>query len=110
MVWIPILPGDDTSAAVEQSQQFRDVAALQFWDGGQKLGREVARSLAVSDWVAWDIYLFYPPGVEWQGGLPPPEAVLVQANGVVVGEGNPAPQGGPVELAAGLQRPCRRRR
>ncbi|MBL9100921.1 MAG: hypothetical protein JNL82_08180 [Myxococcales bacterium] len=81
-----MLPGDNKSAAVEESQQFRDVAAPQFWDGEQKLGLEVARSLAVPDWVAWDIYLFYPPGVEWQdSGLPPPEAVLVQANGVVVG-------------------------
>jgi hypothetical protein len=86
VVWIPILPSDDVSAAEEARQQFRDVAAPQFWDGEQMLGLEVARSLAVPDWVAWDIYLFYPPGVEWtDSGLPAPEAVLVQALGAVVG-------------------------
>jgi len=90
-----MLPGDGVSASVEASQQFRDVAAPQFWDGEQKLGLEVARSLAVPDWVAWDIYLFYPPGVEWtDSGLPLPEAVLVQANGAVVGAKGTLPSKG----------------
>jgi hypothetical protein len=60
----------------------------QFWDGTQKLGKAVARSVDAPDWTAWDIYYFYPPGVEWSDeGLPKPEAGLLQdaPNGVVVG-------------------------
>lgn len=106
-----MLPGDDASAPVEASQQFRDLAAPQFWDGEQKLGLEVARSLAVPDWVAWDIYLFYPPGVEWtDSGLPLPEGARPGERRGRGGEGNAALQGRPVALAARIQRPCRHRR
>jgi len=86
IVWIPMLDGDELPAAEKASEQFRDLSFPQFWDGDQKLGKEVARSLGAPAWTAWDIYLFYPPGAEWADqGLPPPEAVLAQAGGVVVG-------------------------
>ena len=86
VVWIPMLDGDELPAAQKASAQFGDVRAPQFWDGEQKLGKEVARSLGAPEWTAWDIYLFYPPGAEWTDqGLPPPEAALAQAGGVVVG-------------------------
>jgi hypothetical protein len=81
-----MLDGDEQSAAIDASAQFRDAHAPQFWDGAQKLGKEVGRSLGAAGWTAWDIYLFYPPGAEWtDAGLPPPEAALAQAGGVVVG-------------------------
>ena len=87
VVWIPMLDGDELPAAEKASEQFTDVGAPQFWDSEQMLGKEVARSLGAPDWTAWDIYLFYPPGAEWTDqGLPPPEAALAQAGGVVVGE------------------------
>jgi hypothetical protein len=86
VVWIPMLDGDELPAAIEASARFRDVGVPQFWDGAHALGREVARSLGAPGWTAWDIYLFYPPGAEWTDrGLPPPEAALAQAGGVVVG-------------------------
>jgi hypothetical protein len=85
IVWIPMLDDDERPAAVAASDPFRALGVPQFWDGEQKLGRAVAGSLAIPDWVAWDIYLFYPPGAKWtEGGLPPPEAALAQAGGVVV--------------------------
>jgi hypothetical protein len=81
-----MLDGDEQPAAVEASARFRDAHAPQFWDGAQKLGHEVARSLGAPDWTAWDVYLFYPPGAEWtERGLPPPEVALAQAGGAVVG-------------------------
>jgi hypothetical protein len=86
VVWIPMLDGDELRAAGEASERFRDLPGPQFWDGETKLGTEVARSIGASGWTAWDIYLFYPPGAEWTDlGLPPPEAALAQAGGVVVG-------------------------
>lgn len=81
-----MLDGDELPAAIDASAQFRDLPFPQFWDGGQKLGKEVARSVGAPAWTAWDIYLFYPPGAEWTDrGLPAPEAALAQAGGVVVG-------------------------
>ena len=42
-----------------------------------------------------DIYLFYPPTAVWtDAGLPPPEKVIVQAMGVVIGaKGTLPPKG-----------------
>lgn len=81
-----MLDGDELPAAIEASAKFRDLPFPQFWDGEQKLGKEVARSVGAPEWTAWDIYLFYPPGAEWTDqGLPPPEVALVQAGGAVVG-------------------------
>jgi hypothetical protein len=81
-----MLDADELPAADEASAEFSSLALAQFWDGSQKLGKEVGRSIGAPEWVAWDVYLFYPPDAEWtDAGLPPPEAALAQAGGVVVG-------------------------
>jgi hypothetical protein len=81
-----MLDGDELPAAEKAADAFRDHAIPQFWDGDTKYGNEVARSLGADGWVAWDIYLFYPPGAEWTDkGMPKPEAALAQAGGVVIG-------------------------
>lgn len=86
VVWIPMLDDDSLGAANEASMRFRDLPIPQFWDSRQRFGKEVARSVGVADWTAWDIYLFYPPGARWtDAGLPTPEAALAQVGGVVVG-------------------------
>lgn len=86
VVWIPVLASDDLAAARRESERLVDPRAPQFWDGDRELGKEVARSLGASQWTAWDIYLFYPPGAEWTDrGLPPAEAALAPIAGVVVG-------------------------
>jgi hypothetical protein len=79
-----MLDADELPSALTASAAFRDVP--QFWDGGKLLGNELARALGAGGWTAWDIYLFYPPGVEWtDAGIPVPEAALAQAGGVLVG-------------------------
>jgi hypothetical protein len=84
VVWIPMLDNDERPSAQAESGRFAGFP--QFWDGEQLLGHEVAKSLGAPSWIAWDIYLFYPPGAEWTDrGLPAPEAALAQAGGVVVG-------------------------
>jgi len=81
-----MLDSDERPDAEKASEAFRDHPIAQFWDGDTKYGREIARSLGADGWVAWDIYLFYPPGAEWTDkGMPRPEAALAQAGGVVVG-------------------------
>lgn len=81
-----MLDGDELSNAQTASDAFRDHPIPQFWDGDQKYGHEIARSLGADGWIAWDIYLFYPPGVEWTDqGMPRPDAALAQAGSVVIG-------------------------
>jgi hypothetical protein len=81
VAWIPMLEGDEPP---RDGDRFAGIP--QFWDGEQRLGREVARSFGASSWVAWDVYLFYAPGAEWtERGLPPADAAIAQAGGVVVG-------------------------
>jgi hypothetical protein len=80
-----MLDGDELTDAQRAAEAFRDRAIPQFWDGERKLGGEIARSLGVEEWTAWDIYLFYPAGARWtDAGMPPPQAALAQAGGVVI--------------------------
>jgi hypothetical protein len=80
-----MLDGDELPEAQAAADAMRDRPLAQFWDGDKKYGAEVARSLGLTGWTAWDIYLFYPPGAQWTDqGMPKPEAVLAQAGGVVV--------------------------
>ncbi len=87
MVWLPMLDDDERPEAVAAANDlYGDLPLIQFWDGTQLLGKTVGQSVGAGGWIAWDIYLFYPPGVEWTGALlPPPEVAIAQANGVVVG-------------------------
>ena len=96
VAWIPMLESDDRASAVDMTSTFSDKPIPQFWDGERLLGREVSRSLGIDpSKVSWDIYLFYPPDAEWtDAGLPPPEKVIVQAMGVVLGaKGTLPPKG-----------------
>lgn len=91
-----MLESDDRDAAVDMTSTFADKPIPQFWDGERLLGMEVSRSLGIeTDKASWDIYLFYPPDAEWtDAGLPPPEKVIVQAMGVVIGaKGSLPPKG-----------------
>ena len=102
-----MLDSDERPAADHASEAFADRAIPQFWDGNQAMGKEVARSLGQPDWTAWDIYLFYPPGVAWlDAGLPPAQAMLAQAGGVVVANKGTLPA---VELDADLSPKVRTR-
>ena len=84
VAWIPMLDNDERPAADEMSTTFTTRATSQYWDGKQLLGKEVAKSLHLDD-VAWDIYLFYPPGAVWtDAGLPPSPRVVVQGMGHVI--------------------------
>jgi hypothetical protein len=90
-----MLDADELPAAAQATERFRDLSVPQFWDGKKRLGKEVGRSIGAPGWTAWDVYLFYPPGVEWTDvGLPPPEAALVQAGGVVVATKGTLPPAG----------------
>jgi hypothetical protein len=96
VVWIPMLDGDELPDAERMSQTFAGVPVSQLWDGNRAFGKEVSRSLGgAADDAAWDIYLFYPPGVEWTDrGLPAPDKMIAQSWGSVTGlKGTLPPKG-----------------
>ncbi|MEX2217548.1 MAG: hypothetical protein WD749_02215 [Phycisphaerales bacterium] len=96
VVWSPNLRGDSPTTARQASAIFPQAAVEQFYDGGQRLGtayskgpfagfaRRAERSLPEgsplhgmfegerSDRPQWDLYMLYPPGVTWEGGVPAP--------------------------------------
>ena len=91
-----MVESDDRDAAVQMTSTYADKPIPQFWDGDRLLGFEVSRSLGIEmERAAWDIYLFYPPDAEWtDAGLPPPEKVIAQSMGVVIGvKGTLPPKG-----------------
>jgi len=89
-----MLPGDDRAAADAASSAF---GAPQFWDGDHALCTEVARSLGIDGWIAWDVYLWYPPGARWDDHLPAPSVGLAQAKGVVIATKGALPAAGDAE-------------
>ncbi len=104
-----MLDSDERAAADEASTIFGEAGLRQFWDGNQLLGKEVARSVGVPRWVAWDVYLFYRAGAEWtEAGLPPPAAALAQAGnelggGVIAARGTLPARGDQAGLPALLE-------
>ena len=67
-----MLPFDNTVTASFMALTMQAPSVRQFHDPGKQAGRVIAQSLGAQDKMAWDIYLFYPTGVEWTAGPPPP--------------------------------------
>ena len=85
VAWIPMLAGDKLAAAREAARTFEDTSVVQYWDGAQLLGLDVAHTLGVDALgPAWDVYLFFPPDARWDDHVPAPAAALAQVAGVVV--------------------------
>jgi hypothetical protein len=78
VIWIPMMSGDTYDAAQKAAKKFKDKRVKQFYDAQQLAGRAIAKSLGHDNRVAWDIYLFYPPGAQWQDLPPQPEAFMHQ--------------------------------
>ena len=72
IVWLDILAMDGPKAVSRASGLIApDPRVREYHDPEQRSGRAVSASLGWED-VAWDIYLFYEPGVEWNDTLPEP--------------------------------------
>jgi hypothetical protein len=71
IVWLPMRPGDDASAATVQAGTFTDDRLLvQGWDADREIGKAFEKTLGLTR-TAWDVYLVYEPGIAWEGALPP---------------------------------------
>ena len=70
-VWEPILRTDNIRGARKATTILPDSRVRHYWIDGQEVGEAFQPALGLKDAVAWDVYLVYPPGVEWNGNRPP---------------------------------------
>lgn len=82
IVWIPMLAEDSEQAAQESSEIFGDARARLFYEANRHAGRAVAAMLGAPAEIAWDMYLAYRDGVEWDGdSVPTPASFTHQLPG-----------------------------
>ena len=72
IVWIPILEKDNLDAALPSVKFLSDNRIQHFYDNNKNIGKTIADSIGWAGNVAWDIYLFYRPFVEWTEKAPKP--------------------------------------
>lgn len=70
-VWEPILRTDNRRGARRATTILPDPRVRHYWVEGREVGEMFKPALGLKDEVAWDVYLVYPPGVEWRGSRPP---------------------------------------
>lgn len=76
VVWMEALPYDITRNPARRVEILdADPRVVQFYDSKQLTGRQIADLLAwPGDGLAWDVYLFFPAGVQWDESAPQPAA------------------------------------
>lgn len=66
IVWIDMLAGDSENTAKLSAKMFEEHQVRQFHDSNGLVGKTIAESLGASNATAWDTYLIYDKGSEWQ--------------------------------------------
>lgn len=67
-----MLRSDDRAAAVEGSAEFSDDRVSYYWDADRVVGKAFKKTLGLWQ-TAWDVYLLYNPGTQWEDEAPTPE-------------------------------------
>lgn len=67
-----MLPLDDEAAAASSARLLRDSRARHFYDPNALAGKAIAAVLGSPGAIAWDIYLFFSEGLQWQQEPPTP--------------------------------------
>lgn len=70
VVWEQILRTDGKVPARRATSLVPDPRAVHYWTDDSDVGRAFQRALNLDE-AAWDVYLLYPPGVEWKGPAAP---------------------------------------
>jgi hypothetical protein len=84
--WVPMLEGDNLSAAEQQADVWRDERVHQWWDRDKEMSRLWKQSLGLRE-PAWDVYLLYPAGIRWDTEVPPsPDFWMHQLSGPIATE------------------------
>jgi hypothetical protein len=88
IIWVNALPFDGDKAALKTAAMITsDPRVRHFYDPDNQVGKAVARSLRWDD-PAWDIYLFYDKGAQWQGGASPPPVTFAHQLGSHMDDGH----------------------
>lgn len=78
VVWLDVLPLDEEETARKTAGILADDPRIRHFHDPEKLvGKAAAKSLGWKGY-AYDIYLFYPKGTTWSGGLPAPSQYVHQ--------------------------------
>lgn len=70
-VWEPILRTGNLRGARRATTILPDSRVRHYWIDGLEVGEMFKTAIGLKDDVAWDVYLVYPAGVEWNASLPP---------------------------------------
>ena len=76
-VWEPILRTDDARGARKATTILPDLRVHHYWADGQGVGEMFQAPLGLKGEPAWDVYLVYPPRIEWKGDKPPEPAYFM---------------------------------
>jgi len=82
IVWLPIFGGDFKGEARKLSNSFRDKRVSYFLDPESETGKQWERVLKTERVIAWDVYLLYGAGANWQDTPPLPGFWMHQLGGV----------------------------
>lgn len=80
-VWEPILRTDDERSARKATTILPDPRVRHYWIHNQAVGEVFKAPLTLTREPAWDVYLVYPPGIEWKGSRPPKPAYFMHQVG-----------------------------
>jgi len=69
--WTPMLETDNLIAATHQETILMDSRVIHYWDPERTAGQLFSKTLKLRSRIAWDVYLVYPPGQNWDADLPP---------------------------------------
>jgi hypothetical protein len=82
IIWLPIFGGDFKGEAHKLSNSFRDKRVSYFLDPTSETGKQWEHVLKTERVIAWDVYLLYGPGADWQDEPSPPDFWMHQLGGV----------------------------
>ena len=82
VVWLPIFGGDFRGEARKLSNSFRDKRVSYFIDAKSETGKLWERVLRTERLIAWDVYLLYAAGSNWEEEPPQPAFWMHQLGGV----------------------------
>lgn len=95
VVWLPVLDGDDETAARASTTRLMDPRVRYYWDKTRTFGTALGRALAIppsrfepgrAHGLAWDVYLVYPRTAGWDATIPTPSFWMHQLHQIPPGQ------------------------
>lgn len=72
MLWAPYLKSDNSVTAQRATTYLSDNRVTDFWDLWRFGSRIYSEEFQIPTLEAWDMVVFYEPGITWQGEHPKP--------------------------------------